>query len=153
MRTMLMLAALVWGGAAAAMGAGPEADAIEARDRELNAAIVRHDVATARGIYEDAFVLTTSSGKTKSRDDLLAEIAKPGLAFEVNEMSDVVVRVRGDTAVLTGTLHQRGTYDGNAFDVRVRVTDTWHREGGTWRILAGHASVVPQPKTDATNAR
>jgi ketosteroid isomerase-like protein len=140
---MLLLAVLVWGGAAAAMGAGADAEAIQARDRELNAAIVRHDVGVAGAIYEDDFVLTTSSGKAKSRSDLLAEIARPGLAFETNEMSGIVVRVRGDTAVLTGILHQRGTYDGKAFDVRVRVTDTWHRDGGTWRILAGHASVVP----------
>ena len=144
MRSMLMLAALVWGGAAVAMGAGPDAAAIEARDHALNDAIVRHDVEVAREYYEEQFVLTTSSGKSKSKDDLLAEIARPGLAFEVNAMSDIVVRVRGDTAVLTGILHQRGTYDGNAFDVRLRVTDTWHREDGTWRILAGHASVIPK---------
>jgi ketosteroid isomerase-like protein len=143
MRSKLLLAALVWGGAAAAMGAGPGADAIEARDRELNAAIVRHDVGVASTIYEDDFVLTTSSGRSKSRDDLLAEIARPGLAFEVNEMTDAVVRVHGDTAVLTGILHQRGSIDGKPFDVRLRVTDTWVRQRGTWRILAGHASVVP----------
>jgi hypothetical protein len=142
MRSMLMLAALVWGGAAAAMGAGPDADAVAARDRELNAAIVRHDVGVAGTIYEDEFVLTTSSGKAKTRDDLLAEIARPGLAFEVNAMTDVVVRVRSGTAVLTGILHQRGSLDGKAFDVRLRVTDTWVRRRGTWRILAGHASVV-----------
>jgi ketosteroid isomerase-like protein len=62
--------------------------------------------------------------------------------LDINETSDVVVRVREDTAVLTGVLHQRGTFDGWPFDVRLRVTDTWVRTRGQWRILAGHASVL-----------
>jgi ketosteroid isomerase-like protein len=114
------------------------------RDRELNALIVAHDATAARDYYDDQFVLSTSSGKSKSKADLLAEIARPGLVLEVNETTEVVVRVRDETAVLTGILHQRGSIDGKAFDVRLRVTDTWVRDHhtGTWVILAGHASVI-----------
>jgi ketosteroid isomerase-like protein len=136
----LMLAALL--ASTASAGTPDERDAIVAADRELNALIVADDAVAASALYDDAFVLTTSSGKVKSKANLLAEIAAPGLVLEVNETTDVVVRVREGTAVLTGILHQRGTYDGKAFDVRLRVTDTWVRVGGTWKILAGHASVL-----------
>ena len=134
---ILLLAALLAVGAAA-----PETDgeAVARRDRELNALIVAHDAAAAASYYAPAFVLTTSAGKSKSKDDLLAEIARPGLVLEVNETSQVEVRVFADTAVLTGVLHQRGTIDGTAFDAQLRVTDTWVRAGGQWTILAGHAS-------------
>jgi ketosteroid isomerase-like protein len=143
-----MKASVLWIGALLATGAQAgtyrpsEADAIAQRDRELNAAIVRHDVAAARGYYDDAFVLTTSAGKRKTKASLLAEIGAPGLVLAVNEMADVDVRIRVDTAVLTGILHQQGTFNGKPFDARVRVTDTWVRDHGQWRILAGHASAL-----------
>jgi ketosteroid isomerase-like protein len=119
-----------------------DGDVVLARDRELNALILRDDAAAAGAYYDDAFVLTTSSGRMKSKADLVREIALPGLVIDVNETTDVAVRVRDDTAVLTGVLHQRGTFDGKPFDVRLRVTDTWVRTRGQWRILAGHASVL-----------
>jgi ketosteroid isomerase-like protein len=144
-RTLLLSAILLATTATAAADRLSANDAVAIRDRELNALIVGHDAASARAYYDDAFVLTTSSGKMKSKHDLLAEIAAPALVLEVNETTDVVVRVRDDTAVLTGVLRQRGTYDGKAFDVRLRVTDTWVRTGGEWRIVAGHASVLPGP--------
>jgi ketosteroid isomerase-like protein len=124
-----------------------DGDAVLARDRELNALILRDDAAAAGGYYDDAFVLTTSSGRMKAKADMVREIALPGLVLDVNETRDVVVRVREDTAVLTGVLHQRGTFDGKPFDVRLRVTDTWVRTGGQWRIMAGHASVLEAAAT------
>jgi ketosteroid isomerase-like protein len=137
MTPMFLLAATLLAARGTADG-----DVVLARDRELNALILRDDAAAAGAFYDDAFVLTTSSGKMKSKADLVREIALPGLVIDINETTDVVVRVRDDTAVLTGVLHQRGTFAGKPFDVRLRVTDTWVRTRGQWRILAGHASVL-----------
>jgi hypothetical protein len=139
-RYVLLLATLLATTGTTAMTPVSEADLVRIRDHELNALIVAHDAAKAQAYYDDQFVLTTSSGKAKTKADLLAEIARPGLVLEVNETSDVAVRVRDRTAVLTGLLHQRGTLDGTAFDVRLRVTDTWVNTGTDWTLLAGHAS-------------
>ena len=117
-------------------------EVVAQRDRELNALIVAHDAQAARAYYDDGFLLTTSSGKARSKSDLLGEIARPGLVLDTNETSGVAVRVRGAAAVRTGILHQRGAIDGKAFDVRLHVTDTWVRHHGAWVILAGHASVA-----------
>src|SRR6187551_1422034 len=72
-----------------------DADAVARRDRELNALIVRNDAAAAGAYYDEQFVLTTSSGKAKSRADVLGEIAQPALAMDRNETTQVQVRVRG----------------------------------------------------------
>ncbi len=117
-----------------------ESRAVFDRDKALNALIMKHDASSAKDYYDADFVLTTSSGKMKSRQDMLDDISMPGLTMEVNETTDVVVRVRKSTAVLTGILHQRGVLNGKDFDVRLRVTDTWHLTEGKWVILAGHAS-------------
>lgn len=94
--------------------------AVQHRDRELNELIINHNVNAAKEYYDSKFVLTTSADTEKSKADMLREIAMPGLTIEVNETTDVVVRVRASTAVLTGTLHQRGELDGKKFDVRLR---------------------------------
>jgi ketosteroid isomerase-like protein len=142
MRSSLIAASLLCVAAIASAQAVPEsaADAVARRDRELNALIARNDAAAAGAYYDAQFLLTTASGQAKARADVLGEIAQPALRLDVNETAQVAVRVHGATAVLTGVLHQRGSWQGQAFDVQVRVTDTWVRDGGAWTLLAGHAS-------------
>lgn len=120
----------------------PSSEQVIARDRELNLLIQTHEVEKAKEIYAEQFILTTSSGKAKSRQDVLQEIASPELRLTVNETTDVAVRMVDHTAVLTGILHQQGVYKGNAFDVFLYVTDTWVFTDGRWKLLAGHASPV-----------
>jgi hypothetical protein len=81
-----------------------------------------------------ALLATNATAQTPDAD---------AIATRDRELNELILR--DDTAVLTGILHQRGTYDGKPFDVRLRVTDTWVRVGGEWKILAGHASVIPEP--------
>lgn len=113
-----------------------------ARDKELNQLISAHKAKDASLIYAEDFVLTTSSGKAKLKQDMLADISSPDLTLEINETTQVKVRVIENTAVLTGILQQKGTYKGNAFDVKLYVTDTWVKVKSGWILLAGHATVI-----------
>lgn len=116
------------------------AEAVAEADKRLNAFIVSHDDASAAAFYDDEFLLTVSSGATKRKSDMLADIANRGIAWTACDTQDVVVRVRGNTAVLTGTLVQTGRINDRPFDVRLRVTDTWVKVDDRWVLLAGHAS-------------
>jgi hypothetical protein len=111
-------------------------------DQQLNRFIVDHDFQAASGVYADDFVLTTSSGKVKQKQDMLKEIGSLELHFEVNETTEVQVRVIENTAVLTGTLHQKGMYKERVFDSKLLVTDTWVKVNGQWKLLAGHATIL-----------
>ena len=114
-------------------------------DRQLNRFIVEHKVNEANSIYSDDFILTTSSGKVKLKPDMLNEIGLADLQFEINETTDAVVRVLNNTAVLTGTLHQKGLYKQKPFDSKLSVTDTWVLVNDSWKLLAGHATIIKQP--------
>jgi ketosteroid isomerase-like protein len=116
---------------------------VESLDRALNAALLRKDAAAARPYYAEGFLLTTGAGRTKTADDLIAEVQRPDVSLDINETSQVRVRTHGDTAVLTAVLHQKGKIGDQAFDVKLLVTDTWVRAGATWRLFAGHASRIP----------
>ena len=117
-------------------------DAVIAADKLLNRYIVEHNVSAATGMYAEDFVLTTSSGAVKKKENLLNEIALTDLAFEINETTDVTVRLLDNTAVFTGTLHQKGMYKQKPFDNKLLVTDTWVLTKGNWILLAGHATLI-----------
>lgn len=117
-------------------------DQIIEADKQLNLLITQHNAQKAESFYASDFILTTSSGVVKLKKDILTEIATPELQLEVNETSNVTVRILETTAVLTGMLHQKGSYKGKAFDVKLNVTDTWVKTAAGWKILAGHASVI-----------
>ena len=88
-------------------------------------------------------MLVTGTGRMKTKQDVLNEIVLPDLEFLDNDTRDVMVRVWGDTAVITGTLHQRYRLRGQQQEVTLRYTDTWTRAGDSWRQVSGHASRMP----------
>jgi hypothetical protein len=124
-------------------GSSADAQVVQA-DAQLNKAIKMNDIAKAESFYANDFVLTTSSGKSKLKSDLLGEIGSPDLKLEINETENVKVRALNATAVLTGKLHQKGSYRGRGFDNFLLVTDTWVKTDSGWKLLAGHATLLPK---------
>jgi hypothetical protein len=118
------------------------ADEVKIADETLNRHILKNEVAFASGFYRDEFILTTGSVKQKTKADVLSEIGSSDLKLQVNLTENVEVRVVGQTAVLTGILHQQGSYKEKSFDVKLWVTDTWVKTETGWKILAGHASLI-----------
>jgi len=113
-------------------------------DSALNNYIKQNEAAKAEVFYAKDFILTTSSGKIKTKGDMLYEIGLTDLKLEINETENVKVNVLNFTAVLTGRLHQKGTYKGQAFDHFLLVTDTWVKTEMGWKLLAGHATLLPK---------
>jgi uncharacterized protein (TIGR02246 family) len=56
-----------------------------------------------------------------------------------------LVRVYGDTAVNTGTYTFSYTKDGETKSIPARFSFTYVKEGGDWKIVDHHSSVVPTP--------
>jgi hypothetical protein len=121
-----------------------DAAQVEKADAALNELILKNKAREAAVFYSHEFMLTTSSGTFKNKEDLLKEISSTDLALEINATENVAVKVHGNTAVLTGVLHQKGIYKGKTFDAWLLVTDTWIRTVNAWQVLAGHASSRPK---------
>ncbi len=66
------------------------------------------------------------------------------------ELSDMKVRVYGDTAVVTGRLHRVGKDKNGSFDRNYMFTDIFIRRDGRWQIIATQATFVA-PETTAKN--
>ena len=143
MKFIALLAFILAAPAALPQDRNQEAQVVQA-DVRLNELIKQNEAAKAAAFYAEDFILTTSSGKSKIKSEMLAQIGSPELKLEVNETDNVRVRVLSSTAVLTGRLHQKGSYRGQTFDLFLLVTDTWVKTEAGWKLLAGHATLLPR---------
>jgi ketosteroid isomerase-like protein len=125
------------------------ANAVLQTERDLAAAYQRSDAdAIAQGVMED-YTLTNSLGTVTTRADDIAEAKKNDPKYEIFENSDMKVRVHGDAAVVTGKTHTKGVSGGKPFDFQFQFTDTFVKDGGRWRLLAGHVSKLPAKESTA----
>jgi ketosteroid isomerase-like protein len=117
-----------------------EENAVLQAERDLAAAYLNNDAgAIAWGVMED-YALTNSTGKITTRANDLDEAREKDPKYEVFENHDMKVRIHGDTAVVTGRRHTKGIAGGKPFDSKFQFTDTFVKDAGRWRLLAGHVS-------------
>jgi ketosteroid isomerase-like protein len=117
-----------------------EENAVLQAERDLATAYLNsEDGAIERYVMED-YALTHSTGKITTRADDLDEARKKDPKYDVFENRDMKVRIHGDTAVVTGRRHMKGTAGGKPFDSKFQFTDTFVKDAGRWRLLAGHVS-------------
>jgi ketosteroid isomerase-like protein len=92
-------------------------------------------------LLAEEFVITVEDGNVYSKVGYISHSADPSTHVEVAEMSDLKVRVHGDTAIVTGAYHERGESGGKRYEYRDRLTDVWMKVGGRWQVVASHYSV------------
>jgi ketosteroid isomerase-like protein len=92
-------------------------------------------------LLAEDFVITVEDGSTYSKTGYISHSAEPSVHVEVAEMSELKVRMHGNTAVVTGAYHERGKSDGKPYEYHDRLTDVWMKTGGRWQVIASHYSV------------
>jgi ketosteroid isomerase-like protein len=116
---------------------------VAALDTEYQEAVKRNDAASMARILHEDFVLVLGDGKTFDREDLLREARAGAIQYERQDEDPgtQIVRVFGDTAVVTARLWIKGTSGGTAFDRRLWFSDTYVRTPAGWRYAFGQASL------------
>jgi ketosteroid isomerase-like protein len=144
MKTIACVAAVMSMAAASAL-ASPEEDrkAVAALDTEFQAAVKRNDVATIERILHEDMVLVLGDGRTFTRADIVKSAREKSIAYEVQDedAGTQIVRVWGDTAVVTARLWVKGKSKDAEFDRRLWFSDTYVRTPGGWQYAFGQASL------------
>lgn len=107
--------------------------AILALERQWMDAVVKKDRRTLDALLADDFLLL---GESWAGDRELKSCA----------FDRMRVQIRGDVAVVHSLFTFEATVKGQLWKSTVRITDTWIRQGGQWRVLARHASSLPAPQ-------
>jgi ketosteroid isomerase-like protein len=109
-------------------------------DTQYQDAVRRNDAATMAKILADDFVLVSGIGKTSVKADFISEAHSGDYVYEGQEDSNRIVRVWGDTAVVTAKLWAKGTYKGKSFDYKVWFSDTYVRRPQGWKYVFAQVS-------------
>ena len=118
-----------------------ESAAVLQAEREGCAAYLHGDAGKIANFLTDDYTLTNSKGEiTTAADDI--EDAKSGrVHYDVFENYDMKVRIYDDhTAIVTGKTKVKGNAQGKPIDIIIQFTDTFVKQGGRWRLAAGHVS-------------
>jgi ketosteroid isomerase-like protein len=102
-------------------------------------ALVAGDPARLDELLHPELSWTTFRGEVKSRSAYVAGNTDGSLNWLSQRLEEPAITVIGDTAVLTAVVVDRVERDGQRETYRLRMTQTWIREHGRWRCLAGHA--------------
>ena len=120
---------------------GDEA-ALRAIEEKWDAASVKGDTAALEAIWADSFVSTSVDGVVRTKPEMLARLKAGEVKYLSAKVDDLKVIVSGDTAVVNGRWAGHFVEKGKTTKATERFTDTFVRQGGTWRCLASHASTL-----------
>lgn len=123
--------------------------AVAALDTEYQLAVKRNDEKTMARILHEQFVLVLGDGRTFTRKDLLSGARNRDIEYEQQDEDEgtQIVRVWGDTAVVTARLWIKGKSNKDAaFDRRLWFSDTYLRTPQGWRYAFGQASLRLPPE-------
>ena len=113
---------------------------LAARVRAYDVAQVKGDKAALEDLLAEDFVLVNSSGQRQTKLQFIADLTKPGFKLEPFVVEEPVELFWPGGAVMAGVARIRGFDGGEAYDLRLRVSDIWAKRGGKWRVIYVHAS-------------
>jgi len=137
-----VLLVLGWLGQASAQQSDPRESKLLVLERLWNEAQVNRDSAALDALVAQRFVNTEYDGEVSDKTKFLSDVRDPLFKPTAANIQDVKVNIFGETAVITGIYHTKGTYQGRAYDHLGRFTDTWISENGKWQCVASHTSLL-----------
>jgi ketosteroid isomerase-like protein len=96
-------------------------------------------------LLSEDFVITIEDGSVYSKAGYISHSADASVHVNVAELSDLKVRIHGDTAIVTGAYHEKGESGGKIYEYYDRLTDVWMKSGGKWQVISSHYSVPHKP--------
>jgi|WetSurMetagenome_2_1015567.scaffolds.fasta_scaffold108173_1 ketosteroid isomerase-like protein len=119
--------------------------AIQKLEREWADAVKRRDTEKLDHLQADDYVFTGPGGELWTKARTLDTIKSGDLEIDSFELSDVKVRLYGDTAVVTFRVMWNGTFRGMDISGPQRMTDVWVKRAARWQCVASQSTRVMQP--------
>jgi ketosteroid isomerase-like protein len=141
-RTLILIAGLILASNASSFGQGKsESDTVRALELKWTESYKQRSIDILSSLLADEFVITVEDGNVYSKAGYISHTADSKVRVDVAEMSDLKVRIHGNTAIVTGAYHEKGVSEGKPYEYRDRLTDVWIKSGAKWQVVASHYSV------------
>lgn len=142
-----------WVAVSNAGGSLSDADILRYMEMDWINAVKNREMAWFDKNYADNFTeVSFMTGNVMNKQQAIDGLKADKTVFEAMDISDLNIRVDGDTAVVTGIGWAKGKDgDGKAFDMKMRFTDTFIKRDGRWLAWASSATAIPKPAETAKN--
>jgi ketosteroid isomerase-like protein len=91
------------------------------------------------------YTFINQRGELRTRADIVAGFKSGSYKYEARQLSDVQVRVYGDTAVVTGRALQQGVENSKDYSGENRFTRVYVKRQGRWVSVALQVTLVTKP--------
>ena len=109
------------------------------------AAVVKGDVATLEKQTSDDYTLINMNGQMSDKSQMVSAFKSGQTKLTSDELSDMKVRVYGNTAVITGKADVNGTLGGKDATGQIMFTRVYVKKGGQWQSVAFQQTRISNP--------
>jgi hypothetical protein len=149
----LLVVTLLFAVIAPAYASRPQGNTTGARDEELvreildlerqaKEAALNRDATFSEKTLADDYVAISQLGQVINKADTIAARKTAQLRYESIDISEMVVRLYGNTAVVTARADVKGRELGEEFSGPYRFTRIWVRRNGHWVTVSYQATVT-----------
>ena len=111
-------------------------------ERQAREASIRRDADFSQRTLSEDYVAITPLGTVTTKQDTVSARKSRQLRYDTIDVTDMVVRIFGDTAVVTARADVKGHQLGEDFSGPYRYTRDWVRRTGHWFAVSYQATVT-----------
>ncbi|MFZ0735175.1 MAG: nuclear transport factor 2 family protein [Candidatus Sulfotelmatobacter sp.] len=111
-------------------------------EHEAREASLRRDPAFPERALADDYVAITPLGTVTTKKDAISARKSGQLRYDNIDVTDMVVRLYGDTAIVTARADVKGHQLGEDFSGPYRYTRVWVHRAGHWQAVSYQATVT-----------
>jgi len=113
-------------------------------EREMLDAALKGDASASERYLASTYVFTGPDGGVENQQQAISDLKSGDLKLKSASLDEAKVQVYGDTAVVTYSSNDKGTYKGKDITGRTRWTDVFVNRDGRWQLVASHGTMVPK---------
>lgn len=122
-----------------------ETAVLAAQDKRI-ALLVTGDLPGLAAVMSDDLTWTHSNANVETKAEFLEAIRTGKYRYKSMTFDDRRVRLHGDaTAIVSGTCRAQVTSGGREIDIKLRFTELYVKQAGTWRMALWQSTRVPDP--------
>jgi ketosteroid isomerase-like protein len=103
---------------------------------------IAHDADAMGKMLDDDFVLTDFDGSVLNKAQFLVTIRDKSNQLTLETTQDMKLHRHGETVVVIGATHEKGTLKGKPYEHHGRFTDTWIKRDAQWLCIASQLSLI-----------
>jgi ketosteroid isomerase-like protein len=111
-------------------------------ERQAKEASLQRDAEFSLRTLAEDYVAITPLGQVTTKQETITARRSGQLRYESMNVTDMVVRLYGDTAVVTARADVKGHQLGEDFSGPYRYTRVWVRRNGHWQTVSYQATVT-----------